>query len=345
MKMNIFKCIVAALIFSVAMISCTKDNTPEVLVPAGNVNTVELTSSVYDNQIFYDLSSNKVVATNAITAWDLAIQTNGLANTIRLNTGLSMFVYITDLSDINSAVTMLPTPNWVVDDASGDATKTALNGWNDNQVFVIGMKDVSNPDPSKQSIAAKYKLSFLKSGGSVVVKWVDLTVVDGLVKSVTLPNTDDANPVTWFSFADNGKAVVQPPSINSYDFDFVPYITLLPAGPGKFINYGVNGVLINYNGGVQAYKYNSGAIASEAQATIRFTGLASDSVNAQLFSTAADVVGHDWKYTKFQGSPDYLIDYTKMYFIQDADMHIYKLRFTYYAGKPSGYVNFEYVLL
>jgi len=343
MKMKLLS-VAGALSLALGFISCEKANDPEYVVPAGNVNEVVLDNSIYTHQTFIDLSTNTVVATNSIDAWDLSIQTYGSDSAVYLNSSLSYYVYKTTSTNIDETITIPESITWLYDDQGGDAAKTAIGNWENGEVYFIGLKDLTNPDPTQQVVTAKYKISFEKTGTGIVVKWADITASTVTVSSTTLKYTNSNEPYTWFSFADGGKAAVQPPAIGDWDIEFTPYTANLG------VPYLVNGVLTNRNGGVVSYKDPVTSGLTNEEYTAYFSALNTDSVQTDLYSAEAHTIGYSWKKSGVDsnGNPTgvYEIRPSYMYIVKDADGHQYKLRMTnFYKESEKGYVTFEYALL
>jgi len=344
MKMKLLS-VAGALSLALGFISCEKANDPEYLIPSGEVNTVALDSTVYKYRMYVDLSTNEVVAINDAKAWDLSIQTYGDESTVYLNSALPYFVYKTSSTNITEDITIPSSITWVYDMPTGDPSTTAFGAWQNNEVFLLGVRDLSVQDPTKQTTSPKYKISFEKNSSGIVVKWADLMVLPITVNSATLSNTSSSNPFTWFSFAIKGKANVQEPSVNSWDIVFTPYTNKEPDGQGNYYPYLVNGVLINRHNSVTAYRHNPAAGLTNEEYNTIFTNFTTvDPIN-ESFSTDANVIGSNWKEFSM-ATYKYAIDATNMYFVKDANRHLYKLRMTdFYTGGVKGAVTFEYALL
>jgi hypothetical protein len=344
MKMKLLS-VAGALSLALGFISCEKANDPEYLIPSGEVNTVALDSIIYSYRTYVDLSTNEIVAINDAKAWDLSIQTYGDGSTVYLNSALPYFVSKTSSTDINENITISSSITWLYDMPTGDPATTAFGDWQNGEVYLLGVRDLTIQDPTKQTTVPKYKISFEKNSAGIVVKWADLTVSPITVNSATLAKTKSSNPFTWFSFSAKGKADVQEPSKDNWDIVFTPYINKQPDDQGNYYPYLVNGILTNRYNSVSAYRHIPLAGLTNEEYNTIFTNFTTADPIAESFSNDANAVGYDWKAFSMT-TYKYVIDATNMYFVKDASGHIYKLRMTdFYTGGKKGIVTFEYALL
>ncbi|TAJ14344.1 hypothetical protein DMA11_05680 [Marinilabiliaceae bacterium JC017] len=338
-------------IIAVAIIgitACESDDDPVIIVPPGDLITVQLGESVYENQMYFELNS-KTVTTFAADAWDLSIQTDGSGDAIYINSAIGYHVYKTTSSDINEEITLPEKPEWMIDDPSGNPAKTAFGKWADNEVYIVGMKDFSSQDPSQQPIKPFARIAFSKSDAGIMVKWKDLTEADAKVKETTLEKTASNKTLTWFNFSEGGIATHQPPLTNEWDIVFTPYTAKIPMGP-KIYFYNVNGALTNRLGNTVSYKHEPGEVADEKEYNQIFSDLTADDVDANSYSKDMDVLGYNWKKTVGDptkgGSITYQVLKSNMYFIKNQAGKTFKFRFTnFYKDGEKGFITFEYVLL
>lgn len=333
---------------ALTLFSCEKDDNGFVLNP-GEAVSVQLETSLYTSQIYYSLSAGRVVATVPNDAWDLQVQTHGSDSVVMLNSGLPLMVVKTNSTNINDAIELGESPNWAIDPSSGDASAGVFAHWKNNEVYVVGVKDLSNQNPAMQPVSAKYKVAFAKTASGITVKWADLTQETVTVKEAQLAQTSQDKPFTWFSFGSGGKASVQPPSKESWDIVFSPYTTIVQAGPSKYF-YNVKGTRTNRFAGTLSYRYAVAGGETNEFYTDLFNNLNSDSIKAESFKPNADVLGYNWKKTTGDvttGSTSYVIDNTNMFFIKDHDGRHFKFRFAsfYNTTGQEGYAGFEYVWL
>ncbi|MFT3738289.1 MAG: HmuY family protein [Breznakibacter sp.] len=339
---------VSMAVVAISLSSCEDDNTSFIVDP-GESNAVTLETSLYTHQIYYSLAANKVVATVDNNAWDLAVQTYGTDSVIVLNSGLPLMVYKTNSTDIDDQTEVDASPSWAIDPSSGDPITGVFAHWKNGEVYIVGIKDLGNPNPALQPVTAKYKVAFTQSSSGITVKWADITLETTTVKEVLLPVTSSDRPFTWFNFTLEGKALAQPPIQNSWDIVFSPYTTIVAAGPSVYF-YNVKGVRTNRVANTLSYRYQAADGQTAEYYNDLFNSLNNSDIVSESLSLKADALGYNWKKTTgdvTSGSTSYVIDNTNMYFVQDNEGRQYKFRFTsfYNQSGEEGYVGFEYVLL
>lgn len=325
--------------------SCDEDTS--FVLPRGEGLEVALDNSVYTHFMFYSLSQNKVVFTAEKEAYDLAIQTSG-ERILFLNSALPYRIWKTGLTDMSASLN-LSEATWLYDDASGEAAKSALGNWTDNEVYVLGKVDLTNQDPTTQSVNPYAKIQLKLNSGNVEVKIQLVESTD--VSTFTLPSTSANHAYTWVTIG-QGKSALQPPANNSYDLVFRPYTEKLMAGPDYYVPYTVQGVLTNRQGGVSSYLYPVEAGLTNDQYNTLFDEIDLADVESSLFASDANKIGYNWKKTSgdpMSGAITYVIVASKMYVVRNADGAVYKLRFnSFYKANDSGqasnkgYVSFEY---
>ncbi|MBP9138626.1 MAG: hypothetical protein KBF87_09075, partial [Flavobacteriales bacterium] len=84
--MRILGMVIFAVASSALLSSCLKDELPVIPVERGDVVEVQLTmGNGYNEQLWFDLGTNSVVAQNSKTAWDLAFECGAAGWQVRVN--------------------------------------------------------------------------------------------------------------------------------------------------------------------------------------------------------------------------------------------------------------------
>jgi hypothetical protein len=338
MKTNLKNVLISASIVVLAA-SCGEDDT-DFLIPIGETKEIQIDSSVYTHQTYFDLSTETKVLTVNNSDWDFEVETTGEMKVIKLNPAGAYRVFKTELTDITEDITLPEDPDWTYDDPSGETDELAFYDWKDNEVYVLARKIVTY-DPTAPSIMPVAKVSFSHQSGGIEIKWV----LDGetSVNNAVLPGTGSDRPSTWFSFKTQGKASVQPPKPDSYDLIITTYTGEVENGPISF-DMELRGILTNMLNNTMSYRYEPGDATDEEYIEI-FNNLTRDDIDMTEFDDDCDEIGHEWK--KFnRNSMSYEIDKSNMYFIKDGAGNLFKIRFTnYYKEGVKGYITFTYALL
>ncbi len=329
-----------ALILIATFTACEKENT-EFLIPKGENNEVHLVNSAYTHQTYFDLSSNSVALSVEATEWDLAVETSGSMETIKLNPANSYRVYKTTSTNITDKITLPEIPDWTFDDPSGNLSDLAFYNWQNNEVYIIGKKEPSN-NPTIPSIVPFAKISFEKTDEGIAVMWV--LTDESTINEFTLKTTSESHSYTWFSFENKREANVQPPSPDDYDLIITSFTGEVLDGTVSYI-FELRGALTNKTNKVTSYRYDPGEATDNEHIEI-FNNLTKNDIDVSKYNNDADAIGYDWK-TFSRTSMSYEIDKSNMYFIKDNNSNHYKLRFTNYYNNSGekGYISFTYSLL
>lgn len=292
------------------------------LPPAGNYIPGSISMGEdYEDQVFYDFENNKVVATSANAAWDLAFESSANGSHVFMNGGKGIYLYNThetDFSKVRSVPGGMNTTTYLIDDASGNPDSTAVANWRDNnkisrqEVFVVKVTD-----------AIYYKFVMLSvNANSYSFKYGRIEDTDATTQTV---NKDEAYNFSYFSFKD-GVVTPEPPKA-MWDVVFTRYRYVY-----RELNnfpYEVNGVLLNPN-----------KVTAAADSSSTFDALSFDNTTSLPFTTNRDVIGHDWKTYDFN-TGRYVVKKNKCYILHTRNDKVYKLHFldfyshTGVKGSPS----------
>ncbi|MEO1448907.1 MAG: HmuY family protein, partial [Bacteroidota bacterium] len=256
------------------MTGCLQEEIPVAPFDRGDAITSQIMMQPnYRDQIWFDLSENKVVSTNERTAWDLGFGCADSVDLIRLNSSLAASaVIVTDRSF--EEVTTKAGLNLRVDHPTGVIDSMALFGLKPGQVAVIDR----GYSPEGRPLGVR-KLELLSSEpGSYRVRYANLDGTDEQEISVV---KDAAYNFLAYSFKTHAWVDIEPAK-DAYDICFTTY-THLFYDP-DYQPYLVNGVWLNPHE-TQAYKWMQAEFATMTLADM-------DTIS---WSAEWDVIGFDWK--------------------------------------------------
>ena len=322
---------IAAVLFTLLTISCKKQD-----IPLTIVNETITMGSGYANDVFYSLSTG-VVATVPRTNWDIAFQTGSRSSTIIINGGAAMKLYTFPNGDISS---------WNSVNTTGIGTWKALNnsdttwslgafernalghpdyGWGiynsvthdvvGDSLFVIQLQDQT------------YRKLWIKKKASVDNKYIfQFANIDG---SGSILDTVDCKPYTgknfiYYSFATK-DVVNREPDKDAWDFVVTKYIEMIPGVTGGKVPYPVIGVLTNI--GIKSAQLDNVTVTSNDFSTAKFV-------------TAISEIGSDWK-TFNMSTNQWSLTSSRVYFIKNKGLSVFKIVFTGYEGSTTGILKFD----
>lgn len=339
MEFRIKSALFTALLFS--LFACREE---EALRPArfisdqfGQVNMVSEPGRDYQQQLYFDLSSGKLRAQHRRDAWDLGLSADGLHPNIFVNPAMLMAVAPTGSQDFNQSfdpdnfnfnherAQRIYTRAWMKKDFDADAKPRG-------EVFLIDL------GLDMRSRARGYrKLQILNyEAGRYQLRLANL---DGSEESLVDLQTDPLANNQYISFSNPDSLLNLEPPKKDWDLLFTRYMELLWDGQDS-LDYSVTGVLLNPFAG-RAYLDTS----------LTKMGISYSEINRQDFSeeslsARSDAIGYNWKYFNLDEST-YKIYPGWVYFIEDAQAQIYRLRFIgfYDNSGAKGAVSFEYLPL
>ncbi len=286
--------------------ACLKDELPAPTQPRGDGRSVQVCmGSGYQDQLWLDLGTGTVVATNAKTAWDLAFESAAdgwhvMLNGSRLMTAWNLgAVDIEQPSDTNGMGAARR-----IDAPSGDPDSTAFGDWRGtNDVYVVDL----GYNALGQSLGLRKMRMSGVSGSAYVLEFAGL---DGNgLQSITVAK-DASRSFTYYSFA-NGVLPMEPPT-GAWDLVFTQYTHQFY---DPFVPYIVTGVLSD-RGHVRIARLSS----------TDFTSVALSDTLDHPFSVRRDAIGYDWKTYSFVSS-SYTVDVSIVYIVEDAEGYFHKMRF------------------
>lgn len=282
------------------------------------------------NSVFLDLSTNQQTPVLR-SSWDLGfysgsdfrVTINGTygASALAINktdiNAVSDKDFKTDSLAVGQGVGKLS----LVDDASGDITKTVIAAVSasdaDNKVYILNRKGGSM---DVLPVADLYKIRVLRKGSGYTLQYAKVN--DTTFKTIDI--TKDAAYNFEFVSLEKGATVDVEPAKDRWDlkWGYSMYFTNFGSG---LIPYGFSDLVFTNNlGGVEAAEVLTTTATYDAFAESNLTGI--------TFSKAADVIGSKWRVT--QGTIGVKTD--RFYLIKDPAGNIYKLKFISFHANDGG---------
>jgi len=209
----------------------------------------------------------------------------------------------------------------LVDDASGDITKTVIAAVSatdaDNKVYILNRKGGSM---DVLPVADLYKIRVLRKGSGYTLQYAKVN--DTTFKTIDI--TKDVAYNFEFVSLEKGATVDVEPAKDRWDlkWGYSMYFTNFGSG---LIPYGFSDMVFTNNlGGVEAAEVLTTTATYDAFAESNLTGI--------TFSKAADVIGSKWRVT--QGTIGVKTD--RFYLIKDPAGNIYKLKFISFHANDGG---------
>ena len=286
--------------------ACLKDELPAPIQPRGEGRSVQVCmGSGYQDQLWLDLGTATVVATNPKTAWDLAFESAAdgwrvMLNGSRLMTAWNLgAVEIEQPSDTNGMGAARR-----IDAPSGDPDSTAFGDWR-------GASDVHVIDLGYNALGQSLGLRKVRMTSVSSTAFVfDIARMDGTdVQSITVPK-DATRSFTYYNFA-SGVLPIEPVT-GTWDLVFTQYTHQFYE---PFLPYIVTGVLSD-----------RGHVRIARIANADFVSISLADTLAHPFSARRDAVGYDWKAYSFVSS-SYTVDASITYIVEDAEGYFHKVRF------------------
>ena len=329
------------LILPIALLlsSCFEEDIAVTPLDRGDVqsNQIEMNKR-YENQVYYDLKSNTVVSTNKYGEWDLGFQAYDSLY-IRLNSARVMAAQDLGVVDFASVISESEEAEYRRDVPSGNTDSLAIGKWwTEKDGEIVSKEHVYIIDRNRSHDRTKGGLRKMKILSADEDKFVFIfaELNSNEIDTVVVPRNDMHNYITVSLDGDGIVNNLQPRSTD-WDLLFTTYTELFDV-PG-FEVYPVRGVLINS-------RYCE---VVEADSTIAFDELTSESINEYKFSKRSDVIGFNWKQVDINTGV-YTVNPLKKYIIRDTDGFYFKLRFIGFTkvidGRAErGYPEFEIKLL
>ncbi len=301
----------------------TDSSSNDLLIARGQsvINTLNMGSD-YARQLWFDLGTNSIQATNDRLSWDLAFSSNTNQSYVYLNTANVASAARSTETNF-AALTSDAGLSYAYDVSSGNADSLAIGDeWDTNVIWVVDRG--FSPNGSR---LGKWKVKLLSNTtNSYTFEFGSLQ--DTQARRVTFSKSPFKARIA-FSLAD-AKTVEVEPNKNEFDLCFTQYTHLFYEP--NLTPYSVNGVLLN--------PYRTEALEVKGR---NYEGIDLAYAENQFFSNQIDLIGYDWKSFDF-GTNTYQIDQSRVYLIKDATSNYYKLRFLdfYDDNGVKGATSFEF---
>ncbi|HKK42696.1 MAG TPA: HmuY family protein [Bacteroidales bacterium] len=301
------------------------------MVTPRNIEIVEIPYSIYENQVWFNLSNKSIVSSNSYLDWDLGFESDGTGHHIILNSAKFMHAGNTQSTDFYG-ITSNVCDTMTFDSSDGDLNKTAIGDWAD-------FKDPSNPVfPGNVYII---DLGSDNSGNPFGLKKVVFESCTDTTYNIHYSNLDGTDEHEYkvsdlvgrkfslFSFSDGGFTSPLQPEDKDWDICFTQYSSILFDNNGVATPYLVRGVFLNPAGTYAA-----------ADSVNSYYNTGFSDIGSYTLSGKQDAIGYDWK---VYANDTYSIRQELFYIIKDQKGEYYKLKFTGYYNSTGarGYPSFQ----
>lgn len=288
----------------------------------------------YNDQFFYSLETNTVVAQNSRMVYDLMFDCSANNYYIWLNTAKFMAVIRTDKTDL-SAVTMSDTmgKQWYYELGEFNKDSNAIGQWwkmqgttplSRNEVYIVNLGLDNNDQP----------LGFVKMQMHDMFDGTAYSITTDDFKGNVYNDYIDKNATRnyrYFTFSNFGQVVdgIEPEK-DKWDICFTRYSVVFYEP--YYLPYQVTGVL-----------HNPARVSAYMDSTVNFSAMEISNFEVNRLQTRRDAIGYEWKRYELG---DYTMKPWYTYFIKTDEDKYYKLRFLdFKKDGVRGYPTFEYYRL
>lgn len=316
------------LIFTLVLVyGCERPEKPIKPFDRGGVLTQSVAmGNSYQNHVFFNLDSNKIVKTINCLDWDIAFDCRNDRNIILLNNGRGVYAAATAQTDFaNVKDTVGLKFLWGQPNLNSDSL--AMGRWwqKPDELFVINL----GVDNSGIPLGFIKCMPQLQSDLSLKFTWCKLE--ENNPKVSIIKKKPDHN-FSYFSLLNNKPADIEPPSA-SWDIWFTQYVKMVYSSDFKITqNYQLVGALINHERLNLAFDF-----------TTPYADISTDNLAKYNFVTIRDGIGYEWKTFDF-GTNAYTVNDKMNYIIKVKDGFYYKLHFLDFYNDlgVKGYPKFEF---
>lgn len=316
-----------AVLLLVFIYGCERPEKPIKPYDRGGVisNTIGMGNS-YQNHIFFNLDSNKIVKTINRMDWDMAFDCSAEKHIILLNNGRGVYaaatgkVAFSEVTDTVGLKFLWGQPNLHLD-------SLAFGQWwlKPSEIFILnlGLDDFSQP---LGFIKCKPELQTDKS---LKIWWCKLE--ENAPKSFIISKKSNYN-FNYYSILNNKPAEIEPPK-EEWDIWFTQYVKLVYSSDFKITqNYQLTGALVNHHRIKVAYDFKT-----------PYSEISSNNLANYNFLTIRDGIGYEWKTFNFSTN-SYSVDPKMNYLLKVNNGFYYKLHFLdfYNDQGVKGYPKFEF---
>jgi len=329
--------IIFAMAFVLASLTgCFEEDTRIPPHTPGDELTYSFTKSIYENQSFFKLGINDILAENENPVWLLRFASQADDWHIGINSSNFFGVYNSGTTDIGSVSDNPPVQEWVFDKSSGEPDSTAFAGWvkflnadtiYSNFIYLIGRYDGIG-------YSASWATQFLSVTESAykfrIMDWPDGSWKEYEVKK------DPGYNYQYFTASEGGGILQIEPDRDLWDLLFTQYGSILYTDEGIPTPYYVRGVLLNPN-----------TVETALDSINSFESITFNHLPEYSFSRRRDFIGYDWKDVEVDENSNtavYTVNSDKIYIIRDTEGFYYKFRFISYYNDlgEKGFPVFEH---
>lgn len=286
------------------LLACEKEELPVKPYDRGDAEEMVIPIGVdYGDQVWFDLGTKSIVATNEKLSWDFAFDCRDSLHYIYLNTSLAMMAAPTGQTDFDAPIDEASL-RFRPDHSSGSLDSLALGTWwRTEEVFVLDLGFRLNGN-----IRGKRKVQFFLEGD--VLRFV-IADLDGSNRQEGQLEKQSGYGKVAYSLRDASPVQIEPGE-DDYDLVFTQYTY---AFYNPYTPYLVTGVL------------NNPRLQGSAEINHKpFDEVSLEDAMAVERRDSLDLIGYDWKVYDFdQGS--YTIFSDKVYIVRDHEGFYYKLHF------------------
>lgn len=286
--------------------SCLKDELPVPKRPfSAAAREVQVClGATYKDQVWLDLGTGTVMATNAMTAWDLAFDGEPDGWRIRLNSAKKMCVLnkgVVDITLPHDTVGFFASARY--DTPSGHSDSTSIGDWQGtNNVYIV---DLGINHLGQRQGYRKFRFNTVSSTSYTF----EVAALDGTGLSTVTVEKDPTRYSTSYKVG-QGVVSIEPPK-GEWDVVVTRYTHLFHE---PFMPYLVTGALSATN-----------TRAATVPGAVFENVVLADTI-AHPMSSARDAIGYDWKVYLFD-PPGYVIDQSKVFIVEDQEGAFYKMHF------------------
>ena len=332
-----------------ALVSCSKDKDPVIIVPPSNGSTMELNGTTTnaganaENSVFVDFSADKQTSVLR-NSWDLGFYC-GDNFKIVLNSTKAVTATVVNKTDLNAVTEAdvdlnvlkigLGAGSFTIIDDPREAnilTKTVIAEVSatdaNNKVYIINAKGLTNYVPVP--VDSVFKIRVLRKGAGYSLQYAKLK--ESTFKSLDISKNSDYN----FQFVSlfTGALVNVEPQKETWDITWSWNVYQTFSTETGYIPYGFSDIVLTNNlGGTTAFErvYASAEVAADA-----YTKFNKDSVAKYSFSNDRMAIGSNWRLTVASGGEPAGIRKSRFYVVKDAGGNLYKLKFISFIAADGG---------
>jgi len=305
---------------------------------SGDELAVQLESSIYERQIYFDFNTERVVADVPNDSWIIAFATDPEGWEVRINSGALYGVHSTGVYNFSEVTAVTSAAEYHFDNSKGLPDSCAFEEWIDRsgssyqptgEIFLIGKFDGIKYNPE-----FKLRIDSVNTGAF----YFTYSGLTGEPESYMIPKNQDYN-FTYVTLENTAEIVSVEPPKSDWDLLFHQYGTIIPDDFGVPTAYYVRGVWVNPEN-VQVCN----------DSITPFDNISYHDFENYDFKDIQDYIGYDWKDVEIDFETNtavYTVNPDVTWLIKSAAGYYVKMRFVSFlnnSGKQ-GYPGFEYVKL